>query len=341
MSGETSMSGGPNPAIAGGPSAGGQQILAGQSEAGAERVTGNAQGVDPGQSDRTGQPKGNLGSAPGGTSPQNVGLAKVFAGQSEAGTERVTGNAQGVDPGQSDRTGQPKGNLGPNQSNDTVLPQWTEQLSKKMTADPNSAARLQAFKSLDEFVQASLDAAAVSGEQLALPGANATAQEIQAFYERLGKPKEAVSYSFAKSDPALAKVAFGANLTSSQADAVYTASLAQLDDMRNGIKASLAQDFQATDVLMQKEFGDKYDDAIVLMQRGMGNNPTTGELSPIARALIDAGLAGKPEIVRAFIELGRVTSEGTGAGGSAGAGLPDSIMTGRGFAYKDDYSTRS
>jgi hypothetical protein len=73
---------------------------------------------------------------------------------------------------------------------------------------------------------------------------------------------------------------------------------------------------------------------MLLMGRGLGNKPS-GELSPIAKSLLDAGLAGKPEIVRAFIELGRATSEGAAAGGRAGAGRPESVLQGRGFDYKE------
>jgi hypothetical protein len=340
MAERTSMSGGANPAIVGGPSAGGQSVFAGQSEAGAGRVTGSANSAETGQSDQAGKPKGNLGpSTAGGGSPPNGGLARVFAGQSEAGAGRVTGGANSAETGQSDQTGQPKGKLGATQTTDN-LPHWTEQLPKKLASDPQLAASLQGFKSLEDFVQAYLNASAKAGggELFALPGQGASAQEIQAFYERLGKPKEAESYGFAKSDPDFAKVAFNANLTNAQADALYKAGLAQSDDARNLAKAQLAEDFKASDVLLQKEFGEKYEEAIALMQRGLGNNPATGQISGIAQSLMDAGLAGKPEIVRAFIEPGRAVSEGAASGGGFRAGQPGSVMEGRGFNYKDDYS---
>jgi len=327
MSTLASMSGGPNPAVAGGQSGPGAS----------ERVTGSANSAAAGRPD--GGTASNL--TPGETSPQSGGLAQVFAGRPEAGKERVTGSDNAA-AGQPDQAGiKPKGNSETTQSNDNLsLPAWAQQLPKKLAeklaVDPSSTARLQAFKNLEDLVQAFLD----GGQQPALPGENSTPQEIQAFYERLGKPKEAVSYSFAKSEPALAQAAFAANLTSAQADALYAASLAQLDDVRNGIKASLTQDFQATDVLLQKEYGEKYEEAIALMQRGLGNSPKAGKLSPIAQSLMDAGLAGKPEIVRAFIEYGRAISEGTAAGGAPRGSMPESVLQGRGFAYKDDY-TRS
>ena len=337
MSVQTSASGGPNSAAAGGASAGGQS-----GHGDSQRVTGDA------ASGATASPGGvsavNL--TAGDKSPQTGGLAKVFAGSPEAGEERVTGGAASGATASPDQAGnQPKGEPETKQSNDNLsLPAWAQQLPKKqvekLAADPNLAASLSAYKSLDEFVMAHLVAATKpdNGQQLSIPGKDSTPEEVQAFYERLGRPKDAGGYSFAKSEPALAAAAFAANLSGDQADALYRASMVQLDDARKGIQAALAQDFAATDVLLQKEYGERYDEALALMQRGLGNNPSTGALSPVAKALADAGLAGKPEIVRAFIELGRATSEGTAAPGSMGAPQPESVMNGRGFAYKDSYS---
>ena len=312
----------------------------GQSGHGAsQRVTGDANSgatASPG-----GGPAVNL--TPGVASPQNGGLVKVFAGSPEAGAGRVTGDAASGATASPDQAGiKPKGEPDTQQSNDNLsLPAWVQQLPKKqvekLAADPNSAARLSAYKSLDEFVQASLDAAASNGQQLSIPGKDSAPGEVQAFYERLGKPKAESEYAFAKNSPDFARAAFAANLSASQAEALYGASLAQLDDARKGIQAALARDYQATDALLQKEYGEKYDEAIALMQRGMGINSQTGELSPVAQSLINAGLAGKPEIVRAFIELGRSVSEGTAPSGRAGGTRPASIMEGRGFDYKDKY----
>jgi hypothetical protein len=212
-----------------------------------------------------------------------------------------------------------------------------QQLPKKLVTNADAATRLAAFKTLDEFVQAYLDASAQADGALPVPGKDSAPEQVQAFYERLGKPKEAAGYSFAKNDPAFAQAAFAAHLSGSQAEAVYKAGLAELDDARKGIQAALARDYEAADADLRKEYGDRYNEAIVLMKRGLGNNPKTGALSPVAKALVDAGLAGKPEIVRAFIELGRATSEGAGAGGSFGAPPPKSVMDGRGFAYQDNY----
>ena len=331
MSVQTTASGNIS-AAAGGPSASGQS-----GPVASQRVNGatNVAAGSPGGGSDSNQTSGD--------SPPNGGLAKAFAGSPEAGKEKGPGPANHAADGLPDQTGiKPKGEPETEQSNDNLsLPNWAAQLPKslaeKLAADPDSVARLSSFKSLDNLVEAYLDTSAKADGLLAVPGKDSAPEAVQAFYERLGKPKEAGGYSFAKNDPALAAAAFHANLSASQADAFYRASLIQLDDARKGMQASLVKDYQATDVLLQKEYGEKYGEAIALMQRGMGNNPSTGELSPVAQALVDAGLAGKPEIVRAFIELGRATSEGTSPRGGMGAPAPESVLQGRGFAYKDSY----
>jgi len=326
----TSVSGGPNLAADAGPSGGGQSGPGDSQRANGDANSGAAS--QPEGMSATGNQTG------GGANPSNVGLARVFQGGPGAGEERANGGANSDVTSQPDQAGQPKGNPRPTQSNDNVsLPTWAQQLPKKLTTDPNSVAKLAQFKSLDEFVQASLESTP-NGEQLSIPGKDSTPEEVQAFYERLGKPKDAAEYSFAKDSPDFAGAALAANLTKAQAESLYRASLGQLDDARNGIKQALAQDFAATETLLQKEYGDKYDEAIVLMQRGMGINAQTGALSPVAQSLMNAGLAGKPEIVRAFIEYGRAVSEGTAPQGSGGVPQPGSIMEGRGFAYKDSYN---
>jgi hypothetical protein len=319
---------GPNLAAAAGDTGGGQSGTgASQGATGNENAAGgNAAAATsiPGGGSATGNQTG------GEQSPANIGLAKVLVGGPEAGAGGATGNENATGgnaaaatslPDQS--AGQPKGKPGTNQSNDNVtVPSWANQLSKKLLGNPESLRVLQAFKSLDEFVQAYLDAPSAAGGGTPAPE---------------GKPAKAEDYRFAREEPLLAQAAFDADLSGSQAEALYQVSRKQLESMRNAVQASLARDIQTTDAALQKEYGARYEEALALMGRGLGNNPKTGEQSPIARALMEAGLAAKPEIVRAFIELGRATSEGQAAGGSYAAGMPESVMNGRGFRYADTY----
>jgi hypothetical protein len=122
--------------------------------------------------------------------------------------------------------------------------------------------------------------------------------------------------------------AFELNLTEAQASKLYTDSKAQVLGMLAEQQREQNADLAKTDALLHKEYGEKYDEAIALFGKGIGD----GE---IPKLLKEAGLIGKPEIVRAFIELGRATSEGGGLAplGQGGASIPQSVMQGRGFKY--------
>jgi hypothetical protein len=60
------------------------------------------------------------------------------------------------------------------------------------------------------------------------------------------------------------------------------------------------QELAATDAALQKEYGDKYDQAIKYFERGAGN---------VRPLLMSAGVAGNPAIIKAFIALGEAIQE--------------------------------
>jgi hypothetical protein len=223
-----------------------------------------------------------------------------------------------------------KGNTGSdNQS--VTLPGWAQQLPKEVLRDQAAAAKLAAFKTVGDLAQGFLDA---SGKA-AVPAMNAAPEEVEAFYESLGKPKTEAGYNFARNEPVFAKAAFQANLTRAQAEALYQQSQAQLQDAQRKVQAQVQNDLSASDAMLKKEYADKYDEAVALFGRGLGNNAEKNTLSPLGQALMRAGLLGKPEIVHAFIELGRATSEGRGPGkGSRNPKtMPKSVFEGRSFEY--------
>jgi hypothetical protein len=269
----------------------------------AEQTTGQVSDSGPDENAGADGQKGKQESATEVKSPQNGGIAGVFKGGPDV-------NA-GAD-GQKENPKQEQSGDGSN------FPAWMSQVTKELYADKESAARLSGFKTVSDMAKAYLEAQTKAGEQSDVP-------------------KEADGYSFAKEDPRMAGSFFNAKLTAAQADSLYKANLAAMDDARKAMQASLAKDYQETDVLLQKEYGDKYDEAMILMKKGMGINPANGELSPLALLLVEAGLAGKPEICRAFIELGRSKSESSTASGSSTAGGPQSVMDGKGLHYKDQY----
>jgi hypothetical protein len=215
-----------------------------------------------------------------------------------------------------------------NQTENLPLPEWADQLPKSMLDNAALVQELSGFKAVQDLV----DAYVASKGKQAAPGEKATASEIQTFYESLGTPKDAASYSVAQDSGGkeFAALAFELHLTEAQASKIWMQSKSEVQGLLEGIQTRQAQDIVATDALLHKEYGDKYDEALALFDRGVG----TGV---VPKLLKDAGLFGKPEIVRAFIELGRNTAEGGGLApmGQGGKELPQSVMQGRGFSYKN------
>jgi hypothetical protein len=296
---------------------------------GVETTTGGA-GAAPQQSETDTSERASSTGAAAGSQP-DASAADQTTGEKAPKTGGLASLFLQSQPDATASAADAKGNTGSEQTTVT-LPSWTSQLPKELLRDPSAAAKFAPFKALGDLAQAYLD---TQGRQT-VPAAGAPAEEVEAFYQGLGKPKSAEGYSFAKAEPASAQAAFAANLTSAQADAMYKASLAQVEALKAQTQAAVQKDLIASDTMLQKEYGDKYDEAVALFKRGLGD---TGEKSsPIAQALIASGLLGKPEIVRAFIELGRATSEGSAPmGGAKPKGKPKSVFDGAGFAYKETY----
>jgi hypothetical protein len=208
----------------------------------------------------------------------------------------------------------------------TELPTWMQQLPKEAIGDPDTAGQLARFSSIGELSKAYIEAQ----KRSVVPDAEAKPEEVERFYQGLGKPKEPSGYSFHDKDSKqFADLAYKLNLTEAQAAEIWNSSKAQLDGALKTVRERQNADFEETDKLLRKEYPEpqKYEEAIAFLQRGLGNGG-------LDRMLREAGLAGKPEIVRAFIELGRATSEaGLAPAGSGSSSLPKSIKEGRGFSY--------
>jgi hypothetical protein len=193
------------------------------------------------------------------------------------------------------------GGNGDGAANPTVtLPTWANQVSKEYRENPEYAGKLAAFEKLDDLVKGYLDAQGKSD----IPGANAEPEELAAFWKKLGHPEKPEGYTVAKDQNAgtFISAAHAARLTDEQTTALWkSVSEATARQIAAAQQAQTAE-IAAADAALQKEYGDRYDYALEMFNRGIG----TGDLKALIR---NAGLAGKPEIVKAFIALGESTQE--------------------------------
>jgi hypothetical protein len=181
-----------------------------------------------------------------------------------------------------------------------TLPTWATQVSKEYRENPEYAGKLAAFEKIDDLVKGYLDAQGKSD----IPGADAKPEELAAFWRKLGHPEKPEGYTISKEQGTgpFISAAHAARLTDEQAAALWKlmseSTARQLAAAQEARLAELA----ATDALLKQQYGDKYEYALEMFNRGIGN----GDLKALIR---NAGLAGKPEIVKAFIALGESAQE--------------------------------
>ena len=195
----------------------------------------------------------------------------------------------------------PSGGNGDNAANPTVtLPTWATQVSKEWRENPEYAPKLAAFEKLDDLVKGYFEAQGKSD----IPGAGAKPEELAAFWKKLGHPEKPEGYTVAKDQNAgtFISAAHAARLTDEQATALWKSVSESTARQLTAAQHAQAAEIAATDALLKKEYGDTYDYALEMFQRGIGN----GELKTL---ITNAGLAGKPEIVKAFIALGASLQE--------------------------------
>ncbi|MDR1239560.1 MAG: hypothetical protein LBK27_05570 [Treponema sp.] len=234
--------------------------------------------------------------------------------------------ASGTDPQGSPKPAAEAGNGGGagGGTEGAKAPAWHEQLPPELKGN----AGLAEYQKVGDMAKALLDLKGKAGVNL--PGEKAGPEELAAFWEKLGRPKEAGAYSFAKDreNAEIARMAHAANLTESQAAALFqqlkTFGASRMQETRQAQTAELAE----TEQKLKAEFGSRYAEKVEFLKRGLaaaGRN--------VGAALQNAGIAGNPDIVRAFIRYGELTAESGGARGGS-AERQKSLMEGGTFGYQ-------
>jgi hypothetical protein len=209
--------------------------------------------------------------------------------------------------------------------NEPKLAAWTQQLSKELRENPEYSKGLAGFEKLDDFTRSYFELAKKSD----IPGEKATPEEVAVFWKKLGYPDKPENYAVAKEQGAetFISAAHAARLTDGQAQTLWKAVSEGQARQLAAAQQAQAKELAATDAALQKEYGDNYNLAIEYFTRGVGS----GELKA---ALMNAGLAGNPQVVKAFIALGRASQESGSPKSDAPSGEMKSIFEGGGFKYK-------
>lgn len=247
-------------------------------------------------------------SQPASTVTLESGMAGML--KSNEPGEEPTNNGSG-DNSKGSETGTQTNDQGENK------PAWTSQLLKEISGNADYMKRLTKFENISDLAKSYAELEGKLGNSLTKPGKDATAEEVNAFYEKLGKPKDANGYSVNDEQAgALKQLAYENNLTDEQLTGLYEGLKKIGLQSAENMQAARQRLLKETDEALHKEYGNKYSEKIALMQRGIKNYGGV----ELGTMLDNAGVLYHPAIVKLFIQLGELSAEAGTVSRGAGGG---------------------
>jgi len=227
------------------------------------------------------------------------------------------GSEPTVKPEQGKKTnGEPAGN----ETVKNELAPWANQLPQELRDNPDMVSKFAKFGKLGELAKAYLELESKAAG-VVIPGRDATPEAVAEFWEKAGRPKNANDYSFAKDKDAegstFATAAFAANLTEAQAVSMMK-SLNEIGAKnQKAYQDQLKQKHAETVSALEKEYGSQFKANMEHLTRGLSAAGPN-----VAKLLANAGLTAEPEIIKAFVNYGKMTAEsGFAKGDGAGTSL--------------------
>lgn len=174
---------------------------------------------------------------------------------------------------------------------------------------------LKASKSLSKFTdqewKANLAKSYVElegklGKSVVLPAQDASAEDWQKFYERVGRPKAADEYAIDRGSApdeqvkAFKALAHEAGLTNAQANKMWKDLQKSSDAQRQAALEQYTARAKESDALLRKEYGALYDGKMADARKAYATVFDTD----LQKEIAEAGLAANPRFIRVMAELG-------------------------------------
>lgn len=208
------------------------------------------------------------------------------------------------------------------------------------------------YKDLPEFLKGVKNMAAVVGKKgIILPGENATPEEVEKFYEALGRPKTPAEYKFSelkdlhpsiKPTPESIKkfqdAAHKLGLPTKTADGLNQWYLGELSAMMKQQEAAKVQKAEAAETALRQEWGANYDAEIAAASKFV---EAVGGADAL-KAFEGDGTGRNPVMLRLFAKAGKLISEDAikSLGGNQPQETPkdeiDKIMSDPKHPYNDE-----
>lgn len=232
--------------------------------------------------------------------------------------------------------GMTEGNKTEGTESSQKLPAWTSQLPDEIKTNNDLIKRLSKFEKIGDMAKSYTELESKLGNSLIKPSSDASAEEIQSFYEQIGKPKNVEGYNI-KADNENVKeflnVAFNNNLSVDQANQLYeymlNAGNKAIEQNRTEQAIMQREKIEAFEKVMNEKYGAKYNEKLKLLETGI-NTYGGNELGSL---LQQSGLLFEPVIADLFINLGERASENQSYVKGTGGGIDTYVSTADGGTF--------
>lgn len=219
------------------------------------------------------------------------------------------------------------------ESTEPEYPAWTQQLPEELRNDVEVMKQLAKFGKIGDVAKAYSELESKIGKSMIKPADDASEEEINAFYQKLGKPETADGYSIKTEEAkAFREIAYKNNLTETQFKSMYETFKEIGENAMNQQKYDMQKQAKTTTEELKKEYGSDFPQAMAMLQRGV--NAYGGKT--LGNKLRDSGLLADKDVVDMFIKLGKQTSESGSTAGSTAEGGYKSTNEGGSFKFKLD-----
>jgi hypothetical protein len=188
---------------------------------------------------------------------------------------------------------------------------WRSSIDQEIAGDPSLAD----IKDLNGLAKSYINAQKMVGaDKIVLPGADASEDEMNEFYNRLGRPEK---YEFDKvelpdgfehsepMDTAMKQLMHETGLTNAQANKLYTGYLQYLGNEYNEAVGQNDQMRSEWHTQLKKDLGKAFDESVDLSQRAA--KELGGE--ELLKWFDETGQGDNPMFVKLFAKVGKMMSE--------------------------------
>ncbi len=247
-----------------------------------------------------------------GNTPASEGLTLAKAmGYSTEESKPTENNAPATDT-----AGKSEGSE-PSNTEPQKTPTWFEQLSEEAKGDEKLVKTLSKFTKVEDLAKSYAELQHLMGSRIELPKDDADADAMNAFWQKVGKPKTADEYDIEGGDDAKSfkELAYSSNLTAKQAKDMYAIVKAKGLEVLNNQRQELNDRYHAVENALKEEYGNQFSTKVAMLDKGI--KAWGGD--EVAKALIESGAMFNVHVAKMFIRMGESALEsGTLNKGTAG-----------------------